>query len=90
MLDIEEVKTYLRVDFDEEDELIETLILSSISHCMDIARVDTQGELFIHRNSKMAVLYMTAYLYEHREEADHSELNRTLRALLFGIRKSEF
>ena len=31
-----------------------------------------------------------AYLYEHREEADHSALNLTLRSLLFGIREEGF
>jgi hypothetical protein len=31
-----------------------------------------------------------AYLYEHREEADHKELMITLRSLLFGIRKAAF
>ena len=31
-----------------------------------------------------------AYLYEHREEADHHALNLTLRALLFGSRKEGF
>lgn len=30
------------------------------------------------------------YLYEHREEADHSALNLTLRSLLFGIREEGF
>ena len=31
-----------------------------------------------------------AYLYEHREEANHEELVQTLRSLLFGIRKEVF
>jgi hypothetical protein len=39
---------------------------------------------------RIAVLYTVAYLYEHREEADHSQLNLTLRALLFGVRKEGF
>ena len=36
---------------------------------------------------KAAVLYALAYLYEHREEADHHGLTLTLRALLFSIRE---
>ena len=90
MITLEEVKSYLRVDFDDEDEMIESLIQSSIKHSMDIARVDTEEDLSKNPNGKIAVLYMTAYLYEHREEADYSELNLTLRALLFGMRKAEF
>ena len=37
-----------------------------------------------------AILYAVAYLYEHREEADHHELTLTLRSLLFGIREAAF
>lgn len=90
MVTLDEVKTYLRVDFDDEDELIDSLILSSINHCKDVARVNTNEELEAKPNGKIAVLYMTAYLYEHRENADYEDLNLTLRALLFGIRKAEF
>lgn len=90
MITLEEVKSYLRVDFDDEDEMIESLIQSSIKHSMDVARVDSEEDLSKNPNGKIAVLYMTAYLYEHREEADYSELNLTLRALLFGMRKAEF
>ena len=90
MITLEEAKSYLRVDFDDEDEMIESLIQSSIKHSMDVAGVESEEELSKNPNGKIAVLYMTAYLYEHREEADYSELNLTLRALLFGMRKAEF
>ena len=36
---------------------------------------------------KVAVLYALAYLFEHREEADHHDLVLTLRSLLFSIRE---
>lgn len=90
MITLDEVKAYLRIDFHDEDEMINSLIKSSINHCKDVARVETEEELSKNPNGKIAVLYMTAYLYEHRESADHSELNLTLRSLLFGIRESEF
>lgn len=90
MITLDEAKTYLRVDFDDEDELIKSLILSSVNHCKDVGRIKYDKELEKNPNSKIAVLYMTAYLYEHREEADYEDLNLTLRALLFGIRESEF
>ena len=41
-------------------------------------------------NARISVLYAAAYLYEHREEADHNALALTLRALLFGSRKEGF
>ena len=36
---------------------------------------------------RVAILYAVAYLYEHREEADHHGLVLTLRSLLFAIRE---
>ena len=35
-------------------------------------------------------MYTAAYLYEHREEADHHALIMTLRALLSGSRREVF
>ncbi len=36
---------------------------------------------------KGAVLYTVAYLFEHREEAEHNDLMLSLRAMLSGIRE---
>lgn len=90
MIPLEEMKTYLRVDHEEEDGLLLALLQSSLKICMDVARVETREEFESHDNAKIAVLYTVAYLYEHREEADHKELTLTLRALLFGVRESMF
>ncbi len=87
---LEEMKQYLRVDFSEDDVLIETLIKTSESLCMDILRTDARDTLLQSDKGKTAVLYATAYLYEHREEADHKGLTITLRAMLEGDRKAGF
>lgn len=42
------------------------------------------------RGRKIAVQYAAAYLYEHREEADHHQLVMDLRSLLSGVRKPGF
>ncbi|MCQ5141462.1 head-tail connector protein [Enterocloster bolteae] len=87
---LEELKGYLRVDSGDEDALIAGLIETGERMCADIARMET-GELEGHLSmARPAVLYAAAYLYEHREEADHEELVQTLRSLLFGIRKEAF
>ena len=57
---------------------------------MDILRTDDEADLESADNGKLAVLFTVAYLYEHREEADHLALNLTLRALLFGSREVSF
>ena len=50
-------------------------------------RVDSSDEdVFV----RTAELYVIAYLFEHREEADHKAMTETLKYLLFGIRKENF
>ena len=87
---LKEMKNYLRVDSDEDNKLIRHLIASAERLCMDILRTDDPAELESAANAKTADLYTAAYLYEHREEADHHALALTLRALLFGSRKEGF
>lgn len=87
---LEEMKNYLRVDDEEDDGLILTFLASAERLCMDILRTDEESELEGTENGKTAVMYTTAYLYEHREDADHHALALTLRALLFGSRKEAF
>ena len=91
LLELEEVKNYLRVDSDEEDSLVTRLSQSAEKLCMDVARIaDAEEFAALGDTAKTAVLYATAYLYEHREEADHHALTLTLRSLLFGVRKEGF
>ncbi len=90
LVTLNEMKNYLRVDYDEDDALIESMIGASERLCMDVARMDDEGEFAKVENAKISVLYAAAYIYEHREEADHRALALTLRALLFGARKEAF
>ena len=91
MLTLEEAKNYLRVDYADDDALISGLIATAQKLCMDVARMDDADQVAASgENAHTAMLYTVAYLYEHREEADHHALMLTLRALLFGIRKEGF
>jgi len=83
---LEEVKTYLRVDHDDEDGLITDFILSAERLCEDTLRRPTnESQLF-----KVAVLSAVAYLYEHRENANMDELSRMLRYILMTEREVVF
>lgn len=90
IVSLEEAKNYLRVDASDDDHLIESILTAAHRLSMDILRTDDTSALEQDPNAKVAVLYATAYLYEHREEADHHALTLTLRSLLFGSRKEAF
>jgi hypothetical protein len=70
--------------------VIRTLISSAEDICRDILRADSLDKYTDNENVRVAVMYAVAYLYEHREEADHHELMLTLRAMLSGIREEAF
>ena len=91
LLTLDDAKGYLRVDSADEDAMIGSLLSSAGRLCMDVARIaDAEEFAALGDTAKTAVLYATAYLYEHREEADHHALTLTLRSLLFGVRKEGF
>lgn len=90
LITLEEAKQYLRVDSASEDTLIQSFLESAESICMDVARKEATEEMEGKPTMRAAVFFALAYLYEHREEADHKELIRTLRAILAPIRESRF
>ena len=90
LVTLDEAKQYLRVDTSDEDVLIEHTIITAEKLCADVARLDEDSFLDESASTKLAVLYAIAYLYEHREEADHHALTLSLRSLLFGVRKEGF
>ena len=90
MISLEEAKNYLRVDTADDDALIQNILTATEKLCMDILRTEERSVLEAEPNAKVAILYATAYLYEHREEADHKALTLSLRALLSGSRKEAF
>ena len=87
---LEEAKGYLRVDSSEEDALILRLMETSDSLIKGVTRRTPAGLKRHEAVVRTAELYAIAYLYEHREEADHKTMKETLKYLLFGIRKEIF
>lgn len=89
MITLDEAKQYLRIDSNDEDDLIQSELSAAEQLVADVLRKDTLED----SNSPLvtvAVLYALAYLNEHREEADHHALTITLRNLLFGEREPRF
>lgn len=87
MVTLQEVKQYLRVDFEDDDPLLLSLIFTAKQLVMDVGRMD---EIQLAENEdvvRTAMLYTVSYLYENRNTADFSKLTLTLRAMLFAQRE---
>ncbi len=85
MITLKDAKKYLRVDADDEDDVIQQELDAAESLVASVLRKDSLGEED-GPIVMVAVLYALAYFNEHREEADHHKLTITLRNLLFGER----
>lgn len=90
IIDLEEMKSYLRLDNDDDKSIMD-LLTSAENLCRKIARIkegeETEDDIPLLRT---ATLYATAYLSEHREEADHTALTLSLRSLLSTIRRGDY
>lgn len=63
MITLDEMKGYLRVDYDDDDKLISDLIETSKGICMDVLRVSDEDDLLRIPASKTAILFSTAYTF---------------------------
>ena len=87
---LDTAKSYLRVDSSDDDALISGLIVSAETLVREVTRLNDEELLPYKEIVEIAELFTIAYLYEHREEADHKNLIETVKYLLFPIRKEVF
>lgn len=87
IVSMEDAKNYLRIDHNEDDNLIQNLIQTAQKLCMDIGRMDEKELELNEETARQAMLYTIAYLYENRNTADYYKLSLMLRALLFAQRE---
>lgn len=86
LVTLKEAKEYLKVEFEDEDTLILTLLGTAEGVCADILRKELTEEAEI---AKTAVLYAVGVLYENRG-TDIKELIPTLQCVLSSRRKEVF
>ena len=87
MVTLQEVKQYLRIDFEDDDPLLLSLIITAKQLVMDVGRMDETQLAENEDVVRTAMLYTVSYLYENRNTADFSKLTLTLRAMLFAQRE---
>ena len=86
---LEEAKGYLRVDSSDEDSFILGLMETANALIKNVTR-RTPAVLKKHEAVvRTAELYVIAYLYEHREVADHKTMKATRKYQHCGIRKEK-
>ncbi len=95
MVTLEQAKLYLRVDCDEKGESLEdALILSFLETaktlCEGILRMSIDDFETIPKTVDQAVLFITANLYEHRENLDMQVVEDVVKRLLSPHRRESW
>lgn len=87
MITLKEAKNYLRVDYDEDDKLIQNLLVTSKQLVMDVGRM-SEEEFSVNEDTvRTAMLFALGYLYENRSNPDYHKLTLCLRSILFAQRE---
>lgn len=87
MITLKEAKNYLRVDYDEDDKLIQNLLLTAKNLVMDVGRMDEDAFTQNEDTVRAALLFALGYLYENRSNPDYQKLTLNLRSILFAQRE---
>lgn len=86
LVSLEEAKAYLKIEYDEEDDLLLSLIASAEDLCATILRKDLPEDYTV----RVAVLYAVSYLFDSRGETNMTDLIGMLKAILSGKREEVF
>ena len=78
MITLKEAKNYLRVDYEEDDSLIQNLLSTAKNLVMDIGRMDESALAENEDTVRTAMLFALGYLYESRSNPDYQKLTLKL------------
>ena len=87
MITLKEAKNYLRVDYEEDDKLIQNLLSTSKQLVMDVGRMSEEDFSVNEDTVRTAMLFALGYLYENRSNPDYHKLTLCLRSILFAQRE---
>ena len=97
LLTLQEVKHFLRVDNDEDDALLSSLIKTAQVLTEDIIRCKLENYQVVPEPIKQAMLILIATLYEDRQVKSDQKSGLslgvtldTVRKMLFSYRKDSF
>lgn len=81
-----EAKSYLRVDGDEEDMLIAHLLQTASQLCELVLRMSIDEFEEVPKTVDQAILFITANMYEYREDLDMKVVEDVIKRLLSPYR----
>ena len=87
---VDEVKAHLRIQHDEEDGLLESLLKQAQAAANDFCRADFDADA--PEPVRLAILLMAAHFYEYRDSSDKAAYTTMLsafHALLYPYRVIE-
>lgn len=87
MITLKEAKNYLRVDYDEDDKLIQNLLMTARQLVKDVGRLNEEKLARNEDTVRTAMLFALGYLYENRSNPDYHKLTLSLRSILFAQRE---
>ena len=87
MITLKEAKNYLRVDYDEDDKLIQNLLMTARQLVKDVGRLNEEKLARNEDTVRTAMLFALGYLYENRSNPDYHALTLNLRSILFAQRE---
>ena len=87
MVTLQEVKQYLRIDFEDDDTLLLSLISTAKQLVMDVGRMNEDSFSQNEDTVRTAMLFALGYLYENRSNPDYKKLTLNLRSILFAQRE---
>ena len=73
MITLKEAKNYLRVDYEEDDSLIQNLLSTAKNLVMDVGRMDEDDFTKNEDTVRTAMLFALGYLYENRSNPDYQK-----------------
>ena len=87
MITLKEAKNYLRVDYEEDDKLIISLLDTAKCLVKDVGRMSEEKFTRNEDVTRTAMLFCLGYLYENRSNPDYHGLTMSLRSILFAQRE---
>ena len=87
MITLKEAKNYLRVDYEEDDSLIQNLLSTAKNLVMDVGRMDESALAENEDTVRTSMLFALGYLYENWSYPDYQKLTLNLRSILFAQRE---